>query len=137
MRIAVGCEDGLYTLELGAEADEDQLVERDEGAAVERTRPLDLTPSWAAGQALDVDAAGSTIVLLLDRKPPLLVSYDTGSTWTERGSGLPAGRAIALGESPDDMLFAGRNRVFVSRNGGVFWRAVAVELPEIRDVEWA
>ena len=56
---------------------------------------------------------------------------------SERGAGLPAGRAVALGESPDDVLYAARNRVYVSRNGGVFWRAVAVELPEIRDVAWA
>ena len=136
MKIEVGCEDGLYTVEIGAEADEDELLEHEEGGAVARARPLDLTPPWAAGQALDVDAAGSTIVLLLERRPPLLVSHDTGTTWTERGAGLPAGRAVALGENPDDMLFAARNRVFVSRDGGVFWRAVAVELPEIRDVAW-
>jgi len=46
-------------------------------------------------------------------------------------------RSVALGETPDDILFAARNRIYVSRNGGVFWRAVAVELPEIRDVAWA
>jgi hypothetical protein len=137
MRIAVGSEDGVYTVEVGADAEEDELLERDEGAAVARTRPLDLTPPWAASQALDVDATGSTIVLLLERRPPLLVSHDAGATWTERGAGLPAGRAVALGESPDDVLFAARNRVFVSRDGGIFWRAVAVELPEIRDVDWA
>jgi hypothetical protein len=136
MRIAVGCDDGLYTVEIGATADEDELVEREEGGAVERTRPLDLVPPWATGQALDVDAGGSTIVLLLERRPPLIVSHDTGSTWTERGSGLPAGRALAMGENPDDMVFAARNRIFVSRDGGIFWRAVAVELPEIRDVAW-
>ncbi len=136
MRVAVGCDDGLYTVEIGADAGEDELVEREEDAAVSRTRPLDLTPPWAAGQTLDADASGSTIVLLLERRPPLLVSHDTGTTWTERGAGLPAGRAVALGESPDDLLFAARNRIFVSRDGGVFWRAVAVELPEIRDVTW-
>ena len=136
MKVEVGCEDGLYTVEIGTGADEDELLEREEDATVARTRPLDLTPPWAAGQALDLDAAGSTIVLLLERRPPLLVSYDAGTTWTERGAGLPAGRAVALGESPDDMLFAARNRVFVSRDGGIFWRAVAVELPEIRDVAW-
>lgn len=136
MRAEIGCEDGLYTVEIGTEAEDDELLMREEGAAVARTRPLDLTPSWAAGQALDIDADGSTIVLLLDRRPPLMVSHDGGSTWSERGSGLPAGRAVALGESPDDVLFAARNRVFVSRDGGVFWRALAVELPEIRDVAW-
>jgi len=136
MRADVGCDDAVYTVEIGADADEDELLERDEEAAVERTRPLDLTPPWASGQALDIDASGSTVVLLLDRRPPLMVSHDSGSTWSERGSGLPPGKAVALGESPDDVLYAGRNRVYVSRDGGVFWRAVAVELPEIRDVAW-
>jgi hypothetical protein len=136
MRAAIGCDDGLYTVEIGVEAEADELLERDEDAAVVRTRPLELTPSWAAGQALDIDAAGSTVVLLLDRRPPLMISHDSGTTWSERGSGLPGGRAVALGESPDDVLFAGRNRIYVSRDGGVFWRAVAVELPEIRDIAW-
>ena len=137
MRAEVGCDDGVYAVEIGGGAEEDELLEREEGAVVERTRPLELTPSWAAGQALDIDTAGSTVVLLLDRRPPLMVSHDSGRTWSERGAGLSAGRAVALGESPDDMLYAARNRVFVSRDGGVFWRAVAVELPEIRDVAWA
>ena len=137
MRAEIGCDDGLYTVEIGADAEEDELVERDEDGAVARTRPLELTPPWAAGQALALAAAGATIVLLLDRRPPLMISQDSGTTWSERGSGLPPGRAVALGESPDDVLFAARNRVYVSRDGGVFWRAVAVELPEIRDVAWA
>ena len=137
MKAEIGCDDGVYSVEIGPDAEEDELLEHDEGAAVVRTRPLDLTPPWAAGQVLDIGVSGSTIVLLLERRPPLMVSHDSGGTWSERGSGLPAGRAVALGESPDDILFAARNRVYVSRNGGVFWRAVAVELPEIRDVAWA
>jgi hypothetical protein len=136
MKAEVGCDDGLYLIEIGTDAEEDALVEREEGGAVARNRPLDLAPSWAAGQTLDVDAAGSTIVLLLDRRPPLMVSRDAGTTWSERGSGLPPGRAVAVGESPDDVLYAGRNRIFVSRDGGVFWRALAVELPEIHDIAW-
>jgi hypothetical protein len=137
MRAEIGCDDGVYAVEIGDGAEDDELLERDEGVAVERTRPLDLTPPWAAGQTLDIDAAGSTIVLLLDRRPPLMISRDGGSTWSERGAGLSAGRAVALGESPDDMLYAARNRVYVSRDGGIFWRSVAVELPEIRDIAWA
>jgi hypothetical protein len=136
MRASVGCDDGVYVLEVGADADEDELLGLEADAVVERTRPLDLVPSWAAGQALDVDSVGSTIILLLDRRPPLLVSHDAGATWTERGAGLPSGLAVALGESPDDVLFAALTRIYVSRNGGVFWRALAVELPEIRDVAW-
>jgi hypothetical protein len=45
-------------------------------------------------------------------------------------------RAAALGVRPDDVLFAARNRLYVSRDGGRFWRAVGVELPEIRDAAW-
>jgi hypothetical protein len=137
MRALVGCEDGLYTVEVGAEASEDELLETEGGVALSRARALDLVPPWAAGQALDADASGSTIVLLLERRPPLFVSHDTGATWSERGSGLPAGRAVALGESPDDVLYAARNRIHVSHDGGVFWRVVAVELPEIQDIAWA
>ena len=134
--VLAGCDDGLYLVEVGASADEDQLAGRQPGAAVERTRPLELTPSWAASSVLDVDALGATIVLLVDRKPPLLVSHDSGVTWSERGGGLPPGVAVALAENPDHVLYGARNRVYVSGDGGVFWRAVSVELPEIRDVAW-
>lgn len=134
--VVAGCEDGTYLVEVGASAAEDLVAGRQPGAAVERERPLGLAPSWAAGRVLDVDALGSTVVLLLDRKPPLVVSHDGGVTWTERGAGLPPGRAVALGENPDHVLYAARNRLHVSGDGGVFWRALAVELPEIHDVAW-
>jgi hypothetical protein len=127
-----GCEDAVYVVDV----EEEQIVSREAGAAVERERPLGLAPSWVAKRALDVDAVGSTIVLLVDRRPPLLVSHDGGVTWSERGGGLPAGRAVALAENPDDVLYGARNRLYVSRNGGLFWRALAVELPEIHDVAW-
>ena len=29
------------------------------------------------------------------------------------------------------MLFAGRNRLYVSTNGGVFWRSLPFELPDV------
>jgi hypothetical protein len=34
-------------------------------------------------------------------------------------------------EQPDVAVYAGRNRLYVTRDGGVFWTALAVELPEI------
>jgi hypothetical protein len=34
------------------------------------------------------------------------------------------------------MLYAGRNRLYVSANGGVFWRGLALELPDIVAVAW-
>jgi hypothetical protein len=77
-------------------------------------------------------AAGSTIVAVVDRRPPLVVSHDAGITWRETGGGLPPGRAVAIAEdNPDLIVYASRNRLHVSTNGGVFWRVLAVELPEI------
>jgi hypothetical protein len=134
--VLAGCDDALYLVEVGATADEDQLAGRQPAGAIERSRPLDLVPSWAAKQLVDIDAVGSTLVLALDRRPPLVVSHDGGVTWNERGAGLPPGRAVALAENPDHILYGGRNRLYVSGDGGVFWRAVGVELPEIRDVAW-
>src|SRR4051812_48361169 len=67
--------------------------------------------------------------------PPLLVSHDAGTTWQESGRGLPAGRAVAIADDdPDLVVYAARNRLYVSRNGGLFWTALAVELPEISAV---
>ena len=92
-------------------------------------------PSLRLPRVVAAAEAGSTVLALVDAKPPLLVSHDAGSTWRESGRGLPAGRAIAIAaDDPDTMLFAARNRLYVSRNGGVFWSALAVELPEIEAV---
>jgi hypothetical protein len=80
-------------------------------------------------------AAGSTVAVVVDAKPPILISHDTGSTWRESGRGLPPGRAIAIsGDDPDLLVYAGRNLLYVSRNGGVFWSALALELPEIERI---
>jgi hypothetical protein len=81
-------------------------------------------------------ASGSTVAAVVDARPPLLISHDTGSTWRESGRGLPAGRAIAISDDdPDLLVYAARNLLYLSRNGGVFWSALALELPEIRAVE--
>jgi len=77
-------------------------------------------------------AAGSTIVAVVDAKPPLLVSHDAGTTWRDSGRGLPPGRAVAIDDyDPDVVVFATRNRLYLSRDGGLFWNALGVELPEI------
>jgi hypothetical protein len=82
-------------------------------------------------------ACGSTVVAVVDRRPPLVVSHDAGATWREAGGGLPPGRAVAIADDdPDLILYATRDRVFVSRDGGRFWRALVIELPEIRAVAW-
>ena len=94
----------------------------------------DPAPPLALPRVVCAAASGSTVVALVDAKPPLLVSHDAGTTWRESGRGLPAGVAVALGDDPDVVLYAARNRLYVSRNGGVFWSALEVELPEIRAV---
>jgi hypothetical protein len=81
--------------------------------------------------------AGSTVVAVVDRRPPLAISNDAGATWRESGGGLPAGFAVAVAEDdPDRMLFAGRSRLYVSTDGGVFWRALEPELPDVSGVAW-
>ena len=80
-------------------------------------------------------SAGPTVVAVVDAKPPLLISYDAGSTWRQSGRGLPAGRAVAVApDNPDVAVYAARNRLYVTRDGGVFWTALDAELPEIRAV---
>jgi photosystem II stability/assembly factor-like uncharacterized protein len=82
-------------------------------------------------------ASGATIVAVVDRRPPLAVSNDAGRTWREAGGGLPPGFAIAVHEdNPDLMLFAARNRLYLSQNGGTFWRALVPELPDIEAVRF-
>jgi hypothetical protein len=81
--------------------------------------------------------AGATVVCVVARRPPLMLSRDGGATWSEAGGGLPAGFAIAIAEDdPDRMLYAARNRVYLSTNGGVFWRALPFELPDVEGIAW-
>jgi photosystem II stability/assembly factor-like uncharacterized protein len=80
-------------------------------------------------------ASGSTVVAIVDRRPPLVVSNDGGTTWRETGAGLGRGVAIAISpEHPDLVLFATSERLHVSRDGGRFWAALEIELPEITAV---
>jgi hypothetical protein len=81
--------------------------------------------------------SGSTVVAVVERRPPLLLSNDGGLTWREAGGGLPPGFAVAVAESdPDRMVYAARNRLYVSANGGVFWRSLPFELPDVVAVGW-
>jgi hypothetical protein len=83
-------------------------------------------------------ASGATVVAVVHRRPPLLVSRDAGVTWNEAGAGLPAGYDVAVDpEDPDRILYAARNRVHLSLDGGRFWRALEPELPDIEAVAWA
>jgi hypothetical protein len=81
--------------------------------------------------------SGTTVVAVLERRPPLAISRDGGRTWSEAGGGLPPGFAIAVADDdPDRMLYAGRNRLYISANGGIFWRSLEPELPDIVAVAW-
>ena len=41
-------------------------------------------------------------------------------------------RALAIDDlDPDVVVLATRNRLYLSRDGGLFWNALPVELPEI------
>ena len=118
--------DGVFEIDL-----EEELVLGSSSTKVEQQEvPLSLPLVVAAA------ASGSTVIAVVDRRPPLAVSTDAGRTWREAGGGLPPGRAIAISEDdPDHVVYAARNRLYESRNGGVFWRALTIELPEIEAVE--
>jgi hypothetical protein len=89
-------------------------------------------PSLNLPRVVAAAEAGSTVVAVVDARPPMLVSHDAGTTWRESGRGLPPGVGVAIaGWDPDLIVYAGRNRLYVSQDGGVFWTAVEVELPEI------
>jgi hypothetical protein len=125
MRALVGTVDGVFEVDL-----EEEIVLGSRETHVERsTLELPLPRVIAAA------ASGSTVIAVVDRRPPLAVSNDAGRTWREAGGGLPGGRAIALADdNPDYALYAARNRLYLSEDGGVFWRALAPELPEIEAV---
>jgi len=81
---------------------------------------------------------GSTVAAVVDAKPPLLVSHDAGRTWKDSGRGLPPGHAVAVSpDDPDRLLYAARNRLYLSTDGGRFWSSLDAELPDIENVSFA
>ena len=118
----------------------DYLVDLEEEKIIGEANSFEPEPAARVElpRVIDAAATGSTILALLDRRPPVAVSHDAGSTWREAGGGLPIGVAVAIDDdNPDRMLFAARNRLYLSENGGVFWRALVPELPEIEAVAFA
>lgn len=88
-------------------------------------------PALSLPRVVAAAQSGSTIVAVVDAKPPLLVSHDAGVTWRESGRGLPPGVAVAIADNPDVVVYATANRLYVSHDGALFWTAVAAELPRI------
>jgi len=129
VNLAVETSEGVYTID----AETEQVVDFVAGAELSETH----VPRVELPLLVAAAAEGATVVAVLDRRPPLAVSHDNGRTWTEAGAGLPAGRAIAIDhEDPDLVLYAARNRLHLSRDGGRFWQALTLELPEIEAVAW-
>ncbi len=124
--LLVACALGTVAVDLDEEEDAEVV---DEELAQAEPPQVDLPLLVAAA------AHGSTVVAVLDRRPPLVVSGDGGLTWREAGAGLGRGVAVAISpEHPDLVAFATAERLHVSRDGGRFWTALAVELPTITAV---
>lgn len=127
MRALVQTADGVFEVDL----EEERVVGLEAGARLDPGGPEVSLP-----RVIATAASGSTVVAVVDRRPPLAVSHDVGRTWREAGGGLPAGRAVAIAEDdPDLVLYAARNRLYLSTDGGRFWRSLVPELPEIEAIE--
>jgi hypothetical protein len=117
--------DGVFEVDL-----EEELVLGSVDAVVEAEQVELPLPRVVAAAA-----SGSTVIAIVDRRPPLAISNDAGRTWREAGGGLPPGRALAISDdNPDVVLYAARNRLHLSEDGGRFWRSLPPELPEIEAV---
>lgn len=125
MRALVRTVDGVFEVDLDEEEVLGLVDTPVEPPRVEVSLPLVVAAA----------SSGSTVIAIVDRRPPLAVSNDAGRTWREAGGGLPPGRALAIAEdNPDYVLYAARNRLHLSEDGGRFWRSLAPELPEIAAV---
>jgi len=130
MRASVQTVDGVY------------LVDLEDGSVLGPSQDADFDPPPPASPFLPrlvaASGVGSTVVAVVATKPPLAVSHDAGRTWKESGRGLPPGHAVAVSpENPDHVLYAARNRLYVSTDGGRFWSALEAELPDIEAVAFA
>ena len=128
MNALVGTSFGVFELDLDEET-ADPAPDRELGGE---------QPDVSLPLLVGADAAGSRIVAVVARRPPLVISDDAGSTWREIGGGLPAGRAVALDpDRPDRILFASESRVYLSEDGGRFWRVLEPELIGITALEFS
>jgi hypothetical protein len=125
VRALVRTVDGVFEVDL----DEEEVL----GLVEAWVEPVPVSVSLPL--VLATASSGSTVIAVVDRRPPLVVSNDAGRTWRESGGGLPPGRAVAIAEDdPDYVLYAARNRLYLSTDGARFWRALTLELPEVEAV---
>lgn len=119
----------LGTVLVDIESGEVELVEEEVAPATATDVSLPLLVA--------ADRSGSRIVAVVERRPPLVVSDDAGVTWREAGGGLPHGRAVAISpEHPDRILYATASRLYLSADGGRFWRVLEPELIDVTAVAW-
>ena len=112
---ALGC------VAVDLESGDAELVENDPPTAASAEVSLPLLVA--------ADQVGARIVAVCNRRPPLMLSDDAGQTWREAGGGLPAGTAVAMHpDDPDRLLYASESRLFLSEDGGRFWRVLEPEL---------
>src|SRR5262249_59831177 len=83
----VQTEEGVVAVDL----EDETVLEVDAYASVE-SQPEVPVP---IPRVLATAASGSTVICLVDAKPPLLVSHDAGRTWRESGRRFPSRRAVA------------------------------------------
>ncbi len=128
-RALVACALGTVEVDL----DEDEVV-----AIVDEDLASAPPPDVDLPLVVSAAAHGSTVIAVVDRRPPLVVSHDGGTSWREAGAGLRPGVGVAISpEHPDLVLYATEERLHLSRDGGRFWHALSVELPAITAVSFA
>ena len=126
--LLVACALGTVAVDI----DEEEDAELVDDVVVTDAPEVDLPLVVAAA------AHGSTVVAVVDRRPPLVVSNYSAITWRDAGPGLGSGVAVAISPEHQDLVaFATAECLYVSRDGGRFWTALAVELPAITAVAFA
>ena len=108
-------------------------IDLDDESVLILDEPLERAPSVDVSlpRVVHAVACGSTVIALVDARPPLMVSHDAGTTWQQAGRGLPPGRALAIGDDPDLIAYASDERVWLSRDGGRFFTALTPEFDAI------
>ncbi len=113
-------------------------LERGDTELVDDDPPLPGSADVSLPLLVAADQVGARIAAVVDRRPPLVLSDDAGQTWREAGGGLPAGTAVAIDrDQPDLLLYASESRLFLSEDGGRFWRSLAPELIGITALEFS